>query len=292
MLFHKNFCVAATILFVCSTSFAQLNVGSLPAATQSVDFDIEARITSNRTTRGVSDSALNPSASLTINAVHDSGMVALLEVASVSNTVFIDGKLNALFGLGYRGGNPDGVRYGVGTYYEFFPGAKYIAPMNLNDIATGTSQKRKFDTGYLIFEVGYSIFDIRYEHTITKNFRGITSGNVCPFLQDPAAQMNCYDRGDIGSGGTGYLSLIAKYKLSPTWDIGGHVGIQKVRNFDELSLRDIRLSLDYKTGNLIFGIDATAAKVKDQNQVIFIRANGDTYKANKPTIAVRASYKF
>jgi hypothetical protein len=70
---------------------------------KSVDFEVETRITTNRSTRGVSDSALRPSASITINAIHESGFAALVELATVSKTVFTDGQSTLLFGGGYRG---------------------------------------------------------------------------------------------------------------------------------------------------------------------------------------------
>jgi hypothetical protein len=271
----------------CAPIFAQ----QVPSA-KSIDFEVETRITTNRSTRGVSESALRPSASITVNAIHESGFAALVELATVSKTVFTDGQSILLFGGGYRGGDSEGVRYGVGAYYEMFPGAKYEAPMDLNDLASGTTQKRKFNTGYALFELGYGIFDIRYEHSLSKYFRGVSSGSVCPFLQDPTAQLDCYTRGDVSSRGTGYLSVIAKYKLNSNWQIGGHIGTQRVSNFSVLNLTDVRFSIDYLTGNWILGADLTSANVRDKALYRFQRSNGSTYQANQTQIALRAAYKF
>lgn len=283
--------IKSTLLILSAVISVSAIAQPMPSA-KSIDFDVEARITSNRTTRGVSESALRPSASITVNAIHESGFAALVEVATVSKTVFSSGQSTMLIGGGYRGGDSEGVRYGVGGYYEIFPGAKYDAPMDLNDLTNGATQKRNFNSGYALFELGYGIFDVRYEHAVSKYFRGVSSGSVCPFVSDPNAQLDCYTRGDVSSRGTGYLSVIAKYKLNNSWQIGGHVGTQRVRNFSSLNLTDMRLSVDYLTGNWIFGADLTSAKVKDKSLYTYQRSNGSTYQANQTQLALRAAYKF
>ena len=211
---NQGIVLAVVSLLVSTAVFAQTAPSAMETPARSVDFTVETRITTNRTTRGISESALRPSASLTVNAIHENGIAALMEVATVSDTVFTNGKSTILMGAGYRGGNPEGFRYGAGAYYELFPGASYSAPMDFNDLLSGNSQRRKFNTGYAIFEAGWGIIDVRYEHTLSRYFRGVTSGSVCPFLQDAARQFECYDRGDVSSRGTGYLSLVAKYNLN------------------------------------------------------------------------------
>lgn len=253
----------------------------------------EARLTSNRTTRGVSDSALRPSVSMTIEAAHESGLAALVEIATVSRTIFIGGSgSTALLGAGYRRGSAESLRYGAGAYYEFFPGASYLAPVNPEQLFTGGVTRKKFDTGYAIVEIGYGIVDFRYEQSLTRSFRGVSSGSVCPFLQTPTDQFECFVRGDVGSRGTGYLSLILKYSINSNFALSGHVGRQTVRNFAVLNLTDARMSLDYTAAAWSLGLDLTSARAKEPSLYRVMRSDGTVYQANRTHLTLRAGYRF
>ncbi len=270
-------------------AFAQ----SPPPAPDAFNFSYEARVTTNRTSRGVTDSGLKPSASFTVNVLHESGFAGLAEFATISKDSFTNGNGSlALLGLGYRNGDPDAFHYGGGFYYEFFPGAHYKAPLNLSDVENGNFAKRNFNTGTAIVEIGYGPIDVRYERTLTKYNRGITSGGICPFVQDPQQQFDCFDRGDASSA-TDYLSIIGKHRLTPQLELSGHIGVQRVRNFSQINLKDVRVSLDYSVNsNWVLGMDLTSTKVNRPDFFVTTRRDGSTFKSNKTTLAARVSYKF
>jgi len=83
-------------------------------------------------TRGISDSLLRPGAKLSIQAAHESGLIGLVEAATVSKKQFQGSNGLALtVAGGYRFGDPDAWHFGVGMAAEVLPGARFDAPMAL-----------------------------------------------------------------------------------------------------------------------------------------------------------------
>ncbi len=285
-----------TTLFVALAVTSTISYGQTPPPEpEDINVSSEFRLTTNRTSRGVTDSGLTPSASLTVNVVHASGIAGLVELATVSKDALTNSTgTMATVGAGYRNGDPDGFHYGGGFYYELFPDANYNAPLTQDDVLNGNTGNVHFDTGYAILELGYGPIDIRYEHTMTNRFRGISVGAVCAPLAaiNPTAYLDCLAPGDLSSRGTGYLSVNAKHKLTAQLELSGHVGVQRVANFSAANLSDMQVSLDYTVNRWVFGLDVTRAFVETSQLYTNTRSNGSTYQANDTALATRISYKF
>ncbi|WP_296442797.1 TorF family putative porin [Rhodoferax sp. UBA5149] len=282
-------CVALAL--TSTISYAQ----TPPPEPDDINISSEVRLTTNRTSRGITDSGLRPSTSVTVNMVHASGIAGLIELATVSKDALPNSNgTMAIVGAGYRNGDPDAFHYGGGFYYELFPGANYNAPLTQDDALGGTGSKVDFDTGYAILELGYGPVDIRYEHTMTNRFRGISVGAVCAPLAatDPTAYLKCLAPGDLSSRGTGYLSVNAKHKLTPQLELSGHIGVQRVANFSAANLTDVQVSLDYTVNRWVFGLDVTRANVETPQMYANTRSDGSAYQANDTALAARISYKF
>ncbi|UUZ55397.1 hypothetical protein LP419_06585 [Massilia sp. H-1] len=150
---------------------------------QSYSLDIEAKVLTDRKNRGVSDTYNRPGAELTMEAVHESGLVGYLQLGTVRKEIFPDTNgLQVTGALGYRWGKSDGWHFGVGAAQEWFPGAK------VNDAPTGidwtTGQptgltNTKFDTTYAIFEFAYGVVEARYLYVASRDLRGNNTAIIC-----------------------------------------------------------------------------------------------------------------
>ena len=121
----------AGLLLACSSAaFGQ------EMATYAVD--AYAKVSSDQRTRGISDSLNRPGVKFSVQAAHESGLIGLLEVNTVSKKQFLDGDgLDVTVASGYRFGDPEAWHFGLGLAAELFPGAKFQAPHGI-DLATGT----------------------------------------------------------------------------------------------------------------------------------------------------------
>lgn len=285
-----------TTLFVALAMLSTTSYGQTPPPEpEDINVSSELRLTTNRTSRGITDSGLGSSASLSVNVVHASGIAGLIELATVSKDALTNSiGTMATVGAGYRNGDPDGFHYGAGFYYELFPGANYSALLSQDDVLRGNTGNVQFDTGYAILELGYGAIDLRYEHTMTNRFRGISVGAMCAPLAatDPTAYMDCLAPGDLSSRGTGYLSVNAKHKLTAQLELSGHIGVQRVANFSAANLNDMQVSLDYTVHRWVLGLDVTRAIVETPQLYLNTRSNGSTYQANDTALAARIAYKF
>lgn len=144
--------------------------------------DTELRVVNDLRSRGVSDSLAKPAAKLTVQAVHESGVIGQLELTTVSKKQFLEGKgLGLVAAMGYRWGDPERWRFGIGAALERFPGARFEAPHAI-DLATFTpADVRRSDYGsdLLVFEAGYGALDARLMTVVSRTYRGANTGGVC-----------------------------------------------------------------------------------------------------------------
>lgn len=194
----------ATLLVAAAAS------ASAPAAdTASFAVDTEVKLLSDLRTRGISDSMNGPALKLSVQAAHESGLIALAEFNTVSKKVFLNSDgYDLLLAGGYRSGDPDGWHFGAGIAAELFPGAKFEAPHAI-DLAVGAPadfRTTKYDTGYAVLEIGYGAIEGRIVNVISKTYRGADTGGVCgttiALMPDPTAALECYGRGEHDSRGT------------------------------------------------------------------------------------------
>src|SRR5262249_34744940 len=181
---------------------------------------VEAEVSGDRRTRGISDSFNGPSAEQGLSFAHESGFVAVASFASVSKSAFPNGKgATLLFGGGYRWGGADAWHFGVGFAQELFPGAKVDAPSGLAPVLDPTTgevvglqplgmTRTKFDTTYAVLEFGYGVLEGRYLNVVSRDYRGGNTSTICPlYLPDAAAALACYANGDFHTRGTQMLDL-------------------------------------------------------------------------------------
>ena len=284
---------AAGLLLACSSAaFGQ------EMATYAVD--AYAKVISDQRTRGISDSLNRPGVKLSVQAAHESGLIGLLEVNTVSKKQFLDGDgLDVTVASGYRFGDPEAWHFGLGLAAELFPGAKFQAPHGF-DLATGTPtdvRTTNYNSGFAVVEIGYGDLEGRILNVLSKTYRGADTGGVCgQMLQvtaatDPTRALECYARGDHGSRGSWLFDLDYRYHLDPVTTLNLHAGYQQIAHFKEANFTDWRVGLIRQQ----WGVEWEAAWVKTHVQAreLYLVQDGDHWRAtDQGKVLASATYRF
>lgn len=271
---------------------------------QSYSLDIEAKVLTDRKNRGVSDTYNRPGAELTMEAVHESGMVGYLQLGTVRKEIFPDTNgLQVTGALGYRWGNPDGWHYGVGVAQEWFPGSK------VNDAPTGidwsTGQptgvtNTRFDTTYGIFEFAYGVVEARYMVVLSEDLRGNNTAIICGSTYmpavlaggDPAKAIACYDAGFKHSRGSHLLDIGIEHKLDGRNKLIAHIGFQKMRNFRDADLVDYKLGIVHTRWGLDFGAELAGAVLRNRELAVVLDSAGNSRKVDRAAVILSLAKRF
>jgi hypothetical protein len=264
----------------------------LPCAVQAAEeiasfaVETEVKLVSDQRTRGVSDSLRGPGLQLSAQLAHESGVIAMAQLSTVSKKYYTNSDgYNLLLATGYRFGDPDGWHFGAGLAAEFFPGAKFDAPFAF-DMETGTPadfRTTKYDTRYLVLEAGWGALEGRIVNVLSKSYRGANTGGVCgqmlQFMADPTKALECYARGDQNARGSLLMDLGYKYSITPRTQLLLHAGYQRVKHFSEANFADYSVGITHKA----------ATRVRELYQAM----DGSKVKAaDKPALVLSAAYKF
>jgi len=276
----------------------------LPCAAQAAEefasfaVDTEVKLASDQRTRGVSDSLRGPGLQLSVQLAHESGVIAMAQLSTVSKKYYTNSDgYNLLLATGYRFGDPDGWHFGGGLAAEFFPGAKFDAPFGF-DMETGTPtdfRTTKYDTRYLVLEAGWGALEGRVVNVLSKSYRGANTGGVCgqmlQFMADPTKALECYARGDQSARGSLLVDLGYKYSITPRTQLLLHAGYQRVRHFSEGNFADYSVGITHKA----WGVQWTAEWMKAATRVreLYQAMDGSKVEAaDKPALVLSAAYKF
>lgn len=286
-----------------STHLLQVALGTLlvgaatslhAADTASYAIDTEVKLTSDQRTRGISDSLNRPGLKLSVQAAHETGLIALAEFSTVSRKQFLDGdELGVTLAGGYRFGDPEAWHFGVGLATEMFPGAKFDAPHGF-DFGTGTPtdfRSTNYNSSFAVVEIGYGAIEGRILNVISKTYRGADTGGVCgtmlALMPDPTQALDCYARGDHGSRGSWLLDIDYKFNLTPATTLNLHGGYQRIANFSEANFSDLRVGITHKHWGFEWNADwvTTHTRVRE----LYLALDGDKLKAtddNKFVVSV------
>lgn len=260
--------------------------GVLPSAladereVASYEFSTEVKLVSDQRTRGISDSLMKPSVKVGMQLVHESGLVAIADVAKVSKKQFPGGEgLDLTLGAGYRFGDPDGWHFGAGLAAEVFPGAKFEAPHRF-DMETFTPddvRTTNYNSRFAVLEIGYGALEGRILDVLSRTYRGADTGGVCgamlQFAADPTAALGCYARGDHDSRGSLLFDLEYKVTIAPATTLALHAGHQRVRHFAEADFSDYRISLSRKQWGFSWNADWVTTRTRARE--LYLALDGD-----------------
>jgi hypothetical protein len=252
--------------------------------TASYAIDVQVTATSDVRNRAISDSLLGPGAKLSIQAAHERGVIALLELFSVSKKQFLDGAgLGVVAGVGYRWGDPDQWHFGIGAATERFPGASFEAPHAI-DLATFTPldvRRTRYDSDFLLFEAGYGALETRVLGVTSKTYRGADTGGVCGQIllvsTDPTIGLDCYARGDRNSRGTWLADVNYRIDLNAQTTLNLHAGRQKVRNFREADTTDFAIGMTHRRWGFAFTAEWLTASTRVRE--VYLVPDGNRLRA-------------
>jgi len=260
--------------------------------------DTSVTLLSDLRTRGISDSLGKPALKLSVLAAHESGLVALAELATVSRKQFLDGDgLGVTLAGGYRFGDPEKWHFGLGLATEFFPGAKFDAPHGFDFVNFVPTDFRStnYNSAFAVIEVGWGAIEGRILNVLSKTYRGADTGGVCgsmlAYMPDPTQALDCYARGDHGSRGTWLLDLDYKYPITPATTLNLHAGYQKVANFSEANFADWRIGVTHKHWGFEWNADwvATDTKVRE----LYLTPDGnDLHRIDNAKLVVSVAKHF
>ena len=202
--------------------------------------------------RGISQTFVQPAIQGGIDYSHSSGFYLGNWNSNVSGNSFVDGTIEMDIYGGYKfGAGP--VTLDVGLLQYLYPGAE----------AGGV----KYDTLEAYFGVSWKWFTLKYSTTIDDYF------------------------GLANSDGSGYLDLSASYEIAPKLTLVGHVGQQKVKNFDALDYVDYKIGLSYDLNGWMLGVTYIDTDVSDATYT-FTNAAGDSEDLAKGTVVFSVSKSF
>lgn len=263
----------------------------------SYSIDTNLKFSSDRKTRGISDTFGRPGAELTVELAHESGLIGRFQIGSVSRVNYPDSnRLNPMLAVGWRGGDPSALHYGVAAAREWFPRARVAgAPTGFDENLGPTGvANTSFHTSYLVGELGWGYLTTRYLHVVSKDFRGANTSTVCAsyLAGNMAAALDCYGQGMRHSRGTQLFDLDLAYPINGSTKLIGHLGWQKVRNFRGMDTMDYRLGLEHTRWGFIFGAEAAGAKVRDSAPFVAVDAGGTSRRMEKTRLILSIAKRF
>lgn len=267
---------------------------------QSYAVDIEAKLTTDRRTNGLSDTYRRPGAELTLSAAHESGWIGYVQLGTVARENFPGGdRWTAVAATGYRWGQADGWHFGVGLAQEMFPNARVEAPRHYFVDPTDTV-KTRFDTSFAVLEFGYGIIEARYMQVLSRDFRGNNTPVVCgSALQvgaldgDVSEALNCYERGDHHSRGSQLLQVETRLPVTDTLQALIHVGYTRVKNFGFLNTWDYRLGLIHQRWGYSFQADVVGGVMNNDYYGQVTNTEGTrARRMERPALVLSVSRKF
>ncbi|MNJ88137.1 putative bacterial protein [compost metagenome] len=189
--------------------------------------------------RGVSQTFRQPAVQGGFDYAHSSGFYVGNWNSNVSGNSFTDGSIEMDLYGGYKFNITPDVTADVGVLYYYYPGAQILGG-------------KKYNTTEVYGSVGYKWFTLKYSNAVSDFF------------------------GAPDSNGSDYIELNANFEVMDKTTLGFHVGHQKVKNVDNASYTDYKLSLARDFGFATIGLAVVGTDLNNDGPVL--GSNGKTKK--------------
>jgi uncharacterized protein (TIGR02001 family) len=269
---------AAALCAVASAQTAAPAAGNVAAPVPTPTFTGNFSLVSDYRFRGIAQSWGQPAVQGGIDYTHASGFYLGNWNSSVSSNSYNNGASLEmdLYG-GYRFEPAKDWTVDVGVLRYQYPGAR------LNS-APATPTGERYDNTELYVGLTQGPFNAKLSYAMTDYFGlNSTTSGYAYWNSLPA-------RGD--SKGTTYLDLNCNADMGNQFTLGLHVGYTSVRNYDELSYADYKLSLAKEVGGFNLGLALVGTNADETFYQVGNSAWADSQKVGKTTVALSIGKTF
>ena len=208
-----------------------------PAPTGPHTFTGNVGIVSDYLFRGISQTHGKPAIQGGLDYAHESGLYAGIWGSSISwvsdaQNRSVPTEIDIYGGYKNTFGGGD-WNYDVGVITYNYPGSR----------STPANYSAKADTVEVYGAIGWKWLTAKYSHAVSSHFIGWYGGSGGTDTSK-------------NTRGSGYFELNANYELMPTWNLIGHIGHQKVHNYQKSGDTNASYT-DWKVGvtkDLGFGV--------------------------------------
>jgi hypothetical protein len=234
--------------------------------------------------RGLSQTYSQPAIQGGVDYAHPAGFYVGTWGSNVSGNQFLNGGSLELDVYGGYRGRIDGINFDAGLLYYWYPGARY-------NIDPGD----RYNTAEAYLGATYGPFTAKYSHALTNLFglHSGTIGNFCGIDADGSqASGECLGTGP--TSGSGYIDLSASLKLGTGLGVGLHFGRQFVRNYEQLSYSDFKVSVSRDVVGVTLGVAAVGTDAEARFYRFTPTTGGSTETENvaKTTLVLSLSKTF
>lgn len=177
--------------------------------------------------RGISQTWERPAIQGGFDYTHPSGFYLGTWASNVSGNLYNNASMEWDFYGGYNWKINDDLAINAGLLQYYYPGGK-----------TPTASPDKYDTLEAYIGATWKWINLKYSHTLTDYF-GVSANG----LQPCNFSTGLCDNPNGNSKGSGYVELNINYELPQKFNLGFHVGHQKVRNYGNLDYTDYKVSI-------------------------------------------------
>jgi Bacterial protein of unknown function (Gcw_chp) len=287
----------------CALSLAAMGSLATEVAESAFNWRGKVELQSDNRERGLSDSANRPSAELTLELLHASGVFAGIELARVDKTQYPGARgLRIQSDAGWRFGDPDRWQFEIGAQHSRFPGARQpgatgyslVIDPEMGEVVDAVILPTtvRFDTTEAFVSVRRGPVQLRYFHTLSRDFFAINARSVCPGIEDVVESFACFERGPQHSRGSGYLELEFTHRLSRAASVDLRLGQQRVRHWRSFDTRSFALAYRHAWRSFELGLAITGAKAREKGAYDIRLPDGRVRNPGKTTAVVTAGYLF
>ena len=211
--------------------------------------------------RGISQTYRQPAIQGGFDYSHVSGVYAGTWASNVSGNLYANGAGMEwdMYG-GYKFEPIKDLTMDVGVLYYYYPGAAFYN-------ATLGKSGNKYDNTELYVAGTYGWFTAKYSYAVSDYFgtKTATFGGTCGITSSGvAATSGCIGANPGNSKGSSYLDLAANFEVFDKTTLGLHVGHTTVKNYNQLSYTDYKLSLSRDFGWATLGAAYITTDAKQQ----------------------------
>lgn len=218
-------------------------------------------LTSDYTFRGISQNFRQPAIQGGFDFAHSSGFFVGTWASSISGNQYTNASMEWDVYGGYNGTINDELTYSLGLINVAYPNGQ-------------ASATKKWDTTEWNIGATWKGLNVKYSQTLTDWF-GINTAGFHPTMWLPTDTIASGATGSVtangGAGavadsrGSGYLEANYSYEVADKLVVSGHVGHQKIKNFDLLSYTDYKLGVTKDISGFVFGAAYTKTNASDNN---------------------------